>query len=293
MTEQEIQARIEKKNKDIEKINKRIAKWSKGMSEEAKQMAQRCEITPADPNYKSVCREVIEYGEAHKNDPKVFYQGYSIGVAPDFAELRRAYVDLAAQKATLAKYQTQLTKQSSFNASEKIPVIWDFLQEWRQKAYKYFIENVALYAQLKMEEDKAFDDYKQTSAYKDVINAAPKTEYARTRAQLHLRYQFLGDYYSAISAVTKDIYLYKGKWDDAKLNKILDKDVQHKYENFIARITEKAGNIEDVNNLHISENGEINGVVKGDKHSVKVETIGAGGYNIQCFHFRVLVNIIE
>ena len=36
-------------------------------------------------------------------------------------------------------------------------------------------------------------------------------------------------------------------------------------------------------------NGEINGWVEGDKSNVSVETITAGGWNIQCRHFRVLV----
>ena len=40
-------------------------------------------------------------------------------------------------------------------------------------------------------------------------------------------------------------------------------------------------------------NGEINGIAEGEKGRAKVETIGAGGYNIQCYHFRVLVNKIE
>jgi len=41
--------------------------------------------------------------------------------------------------------------------------------------------------------------------------------------------------------------------------------------------------------LRIGMNGEINGIVRGEKGAVTVETIGVGGWNIQKFHFRVLV----
>lgn len=81
--------------------------------------------------------------------------------------------------------------------------------------------------------------------------------------------------------------------DLKKLNKILDEEVRIKRDMFLARVKEVIGDIRDLSGLKISAKGEINGIAKGVKCNAKVETIGAGGYNIQCFHFRVLVNTVK
>lgn len=81
------------------------------------------------------------------------------------------------------------------------------------------------------------------------------------------------------------------KFDSEKLDKILAQDKLAKYYDLCNRISDIVGEITDASNLSIGhQHGEINGIVVGTKGKAKVETIGAGGYNIQCFHFRVLVH---
>lgn len=48
------------------------------------------------------------------------------------------------------------------------------------------------------------------------------------------------------------------------------------------------GSVEWVDRMHIAENGELNGFVYGKRQGVNVRTIVAGGYNIQCRHYRVI-----
>jgi hypothetical protein len=57
----------------------------------------------------------------------------------------------------------------------------------------------------------------------------------------------------------------------------------------VYRVTAKVGKITDAKGLTIGMNGEMNGLVIGDKGSATITTILAGGYNIQCLHYRVLV----
>ena len=102
------------------------------------------------------------------------------------------------------------------------------------------------------------------------------------------------EYYEDIHPYSIELYTYGGNHvDEEKLNKWLDKEVKNKYEDLIHRITEKAGKILDAKGLHIGARGEIDGYVIGDRNTVHVETITAGGHNIQIRHYRTLVNIIK
>lgn len=63
------------------------------------------------------------------------------------------------------------------------------------------------------------------------------------------------------------------------------------------RVKEVTGDAQDWHGLYVTHGNEfegavINGYVKGDKGTAEVETIGAGGYNIQRFHYRTLVHRI-
>ena len=73
---------------------------------------------------------------------------------------------------------------------------------------------------------------------------------------------------------------------------IITNERKRKRAALIAKIEKKAGKIVDAKALSVGIDGNLNGVVIGDMASVRINTIYAGGYNIQCFHFRVLVKII-
>lgn len=63
-------------------------------------------------------------------------------------------------------------------------------------------------------------------------------------------------------------------------------------ENFLKKVEDKAGEIEGAKTLYI-EAGNINGIVVGSNCDVKVTTFGAGGWNIQRFHFRTKVTALK
>ena len=75
-----------------------------------------------------------------------------------------------------------------------------------------------------------------------------------------------------------------------KLEKDLTKEWNRKYDFIIERTNEIVGKITDASNLKVGAKGDLNGYIIGTKGTAKVQTIGAGGYNIQCFHFRTLIN---
>lgn len=72
----------------------------------------------------------------------------------------------------------------------------------------------------------------------------------------------------------------------------LNKQVAIKEEKLIKTIEKKAGKIIDASHLTIGKDGSINGEIIGEKETVQVETIYAGGYNIRRLHYRTLVKVI-
>lgn len=283
MTQEELNLRIEKKEKEIEKINKRIAKWTIGMNEEAKQIVSKCCLVYGDPKLQENRLKYEAYKEEHHDDPTVFNPN-EWNKGPNIYEAYSAYRDLAEAISTLNKYKLKLDANTNFANMTKIKVIWDFLQDWRKSAYDFFVENAKELYDLRKNYQWAKEEY-----FKD----NPMPAGADWYTQYHLENKFKEDYYSDIHALTYNIYIHNGEVDEKKLNKILDEDVESKYKNLVARITEKAGEIQDASGLYIAPNGEINGNVIGDKNKVYVETITAGGYNIQIKHYRVLVHIVR
>lgn len=58
------------------------------------------------------------------------------------------------------------------------------------------------------------------------------------------------------------------------------------------RVGAIVGRITDASGLHL-QNGEICGTIIGAQGAASIQTIGAGGYNIQCFHYRTLIREVE
>ncbi len=79
----------------------------------------------------------------------------------------------------------------------------------------------------------------------------------------------------------------------AYLEKALEAEKKAKIIDLVNRIEKVVGRIVDAENLHIGYKGDLEGVIFGEQGKAKINTIGAGGYNIQCFHFRTLIHEIK
>ena len=76
------------------------------------------------------------------------------------------------------------------------------------------------------------------------------------------------------------------------MKKDIHNERERKYDFIIERTNAIVGQITDASGLHIS-GGELNGIVDGTRGSAKINTIGAGGYNIQRYHFRTLIKPVK
>ena len=210
------------------------------------------------------------------------------------------------------KYDTQKNKEEA----PKIEVLWNFLNEWEQKANKWFHQNAEMYFTLERDFTKNENMYVNSQDFKnEVINILQHSSLSNeNEIKNRLTNYWKRHYYDNVSTLTKDItkihydYVYpdpNDKWkydyvpksyeiDEKKLSKALAQEKQAKYEDLCNRISSVVGEIIDCSNLSIgNQHGELNGIVKGTKGSAKVDTIGAGGYSIQVFHYRVLVHKID
>lgn len=72
----------------------------------------------------------------------------------------------------------------------------------------------------------------------------------------------------------------------------VERDKELKYIDLVEKVKGICGKITDASCLRVGEKGELNGYIDGDKGSAKVQTFGAGGFNIQRFHYRTKVTKI-
>lgn len=76
------------------------------------------------------------------------------------------------------------------------------------------------------------------------------------------------------------------------MHEILIKEAARKKSQLEAKIKKEVGNITKVS-LMIGMDDSLNGYVEGDTGKVTINTIDAGGYNIQRYHYRVLVKRVK
>lgn len=162
---------------------------------------------------------------------------------------------------------------------EEIKVLDEFLQIWKEKAIVFYNKVSEEYIILREEYNKI--PYQCRSAF----GVIPE-EY---RPIKHKYNDFVNMHKSFICL----LYKFSPKSYSIAIEKYVEKEVQKKRQNFIKKVEKIAGKIIDASNLKMGLKAEIDGIVIGDKAKVKVNTIFAGGYNIQCLHFRVLVKEIK
>lgn len=125
----------------------------------------------------------------------------------------------------------------------------------------------------------------------NVFPRKPMEDYLKSRS---LDYRSISE---AKSSFAGPIVSAMCKYNDPEqrrtfLKRTIDNEMRSKMFDLAQRIGEKVGRITDAAGLHV-QNGEIAGVIYGENGSATIQTIGAGGYNIQRFHFRTLVHQFE
>lgn len=196
-----------------------------------------------------------------------------------------------------------------------IKAINEYLATWKETCWRYYSDMLdKFYGELPRQQElkRQLRSYKYGTAPKSVYDDIIK-ELGEFNCKLERKKVVPGDYkhgYGTPYWVTGEYYpiaefLNKGlnsktnefpsrTFVENLINDTLDREVAAKYDMIVERATQKVGKVVDASGLYVGDNGELNGYVKGNTgKKVKITTIGAGGYNIQCFHFRVLMNLVK
>ena len=195
--------------------------------------------------------------------------------------------------------------------SDSIPqVIKDFLNGWKVDTYNFIVEMKDKYfadkAELNEKSNKAIykyliahpDNYKTFFKYdkEEADNYDPNYNYSYwINSSINYRKVRRDTLIDMWEQEFKNKYadplfiMYKNRsFDNVWLDNELTKEMNNKLVDLMTRVTKITGTITDAD-LYINK-GDLNGKVTGERGVASVCTIGAGGYNIQRYHYRVLVH---
>lgn len=204
----------------------------------------------------------------------------------DEDDLRRTQRDLDKAKETLEKLEADLKATIEKDSSRNVEAIINFLEDWKERMRKFYLDSFEQYLperEKRAEAHSEYIDWLNTEGWKASAEERNQREQAERQAKkaFNAKWNFIEPYVE---------YSNGGiGFNKAKLDKELDAEAKAKYDFIIERTNRIVGQITDATNLHIGEKGDLNGYIYGTQGTAKVQTIGAGGYNIQCFHFRTLI----
>lgn len=262
-----IQKRIAGKEKEIDKLEKKLAR--------------------------------IRKAEASGWDDNPYYYGEH--------DLLWAQHDLEAARQGLKKYQAELEIALEKANSRNVPAILEFLEMWKQSCTKFYGDGLNSYFSEKQHVRSLYCAFSDT-AYKSPEYEAAKAAYEEANTAFRCKVR---GYYETYTYTNRwgalregERKVREGEYEYLKpyigeqtieaamqrLTKDLNEEANRKYDFIIERTNAIAGEITDASGLSIGNKQDLNGFVVGTRGTAKVQTIGAGGYNIQCFHFRTLIN---
>ena len=191
--------------------------------------------------------------------------------------------DLEEARTALADWQAKLVIATEKANSRNVKAILDFLEIWKKNVRDFYESQYPKYLVAKQEWyeiDHAYTQWWNYERRNDPDSRAKEAEHRKQRRAFAERWSFIEHYAD-----------YRG-FDWERLDRDLKNDANAKYDDIIERTNDIVGEITDAGGLSVGEKGELNGIIIGTRGRAKVHTIGAGGWNIQCFHFRTLIHKI-
>lgn len=227
----------------------------------------------------------------------------------DERDIKSTEKDIQEAENRLAYWVGKGEDEDAKAAARNIEPILEFLDGWKDKVNKYYVGLFVIYYE---EREKLQELSKKVSQLRwgtpeyEAAEKEHKSFRSEFYSKCHGYHEMKKTKYRGVETETR-VKVREGELEDAmpyvsgndmkeaieKLDRDLVAEYNRKYDNIVERASYYCGKIEDVAGLRVGGKGELDGIVVGNKGKCHIETIGAGGYNIQCFHFRVLVHEIK
>lgn len=197
----------------------------------------------------------------------------------DEMDLKSTESDLEEAKRKLEILRADLVTAQKKAASRNVKEIIEFLETWKARTREFYKNSIPEFL-------KARAEYREQEKKLDWTVLKERQRILKERKQLKEafieRWGYMMDYIP-----------HGDVFDWEKFEKDIKNDADRKYDNIIERTNKIVGKITDASNLEVGYKGDLDGYVIGDRGIARVYTVGAGGYNVQCFHFRVLVQRLQ
>lgn len=232
-------------------------------------------------------------------------------------DIKTAENKVVEAEKVLKNWQEKLNKEEAnlqYINNEIPQILIDFLNDWKEHCREYVLTMADKY----FEEKQELRDTINTYCWEYIVDNKDKFDYLFNNypdnfatfnnginyAQYINSYRDCKEFESIynVKELKKSLenkynnyfvqFYISHRQDINALDKELEKEKNNKLLDLMNRVTAITGIITDTTNLKINAKGDIDGIIYGEKGNCKVTTIGAGGYNIQCFHYRVLVKKI-
>lgn len=262
MEVKELEIRVNRCEETITKKENLIDKKEKAIKKKIKDLQ---DLGYKNSRYEELRKEMEIYKENNFNEP-IFQEGYNIiyDISSYLRSIEDAKKSIEDEKVKLDKYLSMLE-----NEKEKDNLIND-LPENIKEFINELVDNWNRYDKNKREKiRKCIVEWEENKSI----------SYKEFDKEMGRKY---GRNYSDFSRASDD-QIEKDN-ESAGRELILD---------FVNRVNFKVGKIESFDQLSVNRDNQgfaiLNGVVKGEDGEVEVNSILAGGYNVQKLHVRVLV----
>lgn len=309
MTIEDLQEKVHAAELKVQKCQNTIERHRTQMEKKEKQLRELgVDPDKADPH------DYAQMNTAESN--KIYWLLYEY--RDKARDIKGAIGKLQDAEKVFGNWQEKLDLQINREKviQDQVPeVIKEFLQDWKEKNFEWYIRRHARYLEVKADLrqqvrearieavltlpelskqkeliEKVCGDVRKADDY-HLINLWPRKPVEDFLKEKGLSEKAVSEKLSWIGDRT--IYKMCEFRDEGERLKWLDKALEaEKREHllwFVENVTKITGPITDARGLHIS-GGDLNGVVLGEKGAAKVNTFSAGGWNVQRFHFRCRVS---